>query len=270
MIIAGSHTIVTGGSSGIGRATVELLASAGARVSVIALDDADMERLAAEPPRGAHPVHLVAADVSRREQVEAAVAACVSSHGPCSILVTSAGVVMPGYFEALPVEEFERQMLVNYLGTLYPIKAVVGPMIEARRGAIVCISSAAGLLGVFGYSAYGPTKYAVRGLCEVLRSELRPHGVAVSCVFPSDVDTPQLAGERPHQPRELKAVAGAIKAIPPARVAAAIAEGIRTGKPLIYPEVKTRVLARMAGTMPGFTRSYLDRVVTRSRRRHRA
>ena len=261
------HAIVTGGSSGIGLAIVRRLVEEGARVSVIALDDGYMAALAAGPPQGRHPVHLTAADVADRSQVETAIAGCIETHGSCDILITSAGIVRPGYFEDLPVEEFEREMAVNYFGTLYSIKAVVPGMLARSRGSIVCISSAAGLLGVFGYSAYGPTKYAVRGLCDIIRNELRPHGIAVSSVFPSDVDTPQLAGEEPLKPDELRAVSGTIKPISPERVAAAVLKGIKRRSAVVYPELQTRAVARISGTAPGFTRLYLDRVVARARKR---
>ncbi|MBU1227927.1 MAG: SDR family oxidoreductase [Actinobacteria bacterium] len=267
MTFRGRHAIVTGGSSGIGLATVRMLVAEGARVSVIALDDDYLSAMAAAPPIGERRVHLIDADVADRSQVDGAIAACVAEHGPCDILITCAGIVLPGYFEDLAVGEFERENAVNYLGTLYAIKAVVHPMIERGRGSIVCISSAAGLLGVFGYSAYGPTKYAVRGLCEIIRNELKPHGIGVSCVYPSDVDTPQLAFEEPYKPAELRAVSGTIKPVPPEQVAAAILKGIRKGSPVIYPELQTRLVARVSGALPGFTRFYLDRVVARARRK---
>ena len=260
------HAIVTGGSSGIGLAIVRRLVEEGARVSVIALDDGYMAALAVGPPEGRHPVHLVAADVADRNQVQAAIAGCVETHGPGDILITSAGIVRPGYFEDLPIEEFEREMGVNYFGTLYAIKAVVPAMIERQRGSIVCISSSAGVLGVFGYSAYGPTKYAVRGLCDIIRNELRPHHIGVTCVFPSDVDTPQLAGEEPLKPDELRAVSGTVKPIPPEQVAAVVLKGIKRRKAVIYPELQTRAVARISGTAPGFTRFYLNRVVARARK----
>lgn len=267
MTLRGKHAIITGGSSGIGLATVRLLVAEGARVSVIALDDDYLADVAADPPLGEHRVHLIDADVADRSQVEAAIGACVAEHGPCDVLITCAGIVLPGYFEELPIEEFERENAVNYLGTLYAVKAVVGSMIERGGGSIACVSSTAGLLGVFGYSAYGPTKYAIRGLCDIIRNELKPHGIGVSCVYPSDVDTPQLAFEEPHKPPELKAVSGTIKPVPPEQVAAAILKGIQKASPVIYPELQTRFVARLSGMLPGFTRFYLDRVVARARRK---
>jgi len=260
------HAIVTGGSSGIGLAIVRRLVEEGARVSVIALDDGYLAALAAGPPEGRHPVHLVAADVADRNQIRAAIAGCAETYGPANILITSAGIAHPGYFEDLPIEEFEWEMGVNYFGTLYAIKAVVPAMIERQQGSIVCISSAAGLLGVFGYSAYGPSKYAVRGLCDIIRNELRPHGIAVTCVFPSDVDTPQLAAEEPLKPDELRAVSGTIKPIPPEQVAEIVLKGIKRRKAVVYPEFQTRAVARISGTAPGFTRFYLNRVVARARK----
>jgi 3-dehydrosphinganine reductase len=264
--IAGSHAVVTGGSSGIGLATARLLAGRGARVSVIALDDADLDALASDPPPGAL---LTAADVGDRRQAETAVAASVAARGPCDILVTSAGVAMPGYFQELGAEEFERHMRVNYFGTLWCIRAVIPSMTERRSGSIVAISSTAGLLGVFGYAAYGPSKYAVRGLCDVLRTEMRPHGVSVTCVFPSDVDTPQFHNENLYKPFETHAISGTVQPISAERVARAIVRGIDKGAPVVYPDPKTRVVARIAGTAPGTTRSYLAAVVRRAQRRHR-
>jgi 3-dehydrosphinganine reductase len=259
------HAIVTGGSSGIGLATVRRLAARGARVSVIALDDPYLAALRADPPPRT-PLHLEAADVSQREQAEGAVAACVAALGPCDLLLTSAGIARPGYFQEIPDEVFDRHMAVNYFGTLYCIRAVVPAMLARRRGAIAAISSSAGLIPLFGYTAYGPSKYAVRGLTEILRIELRPLGIHVACVYPSDVDTPQLAGEEPYKPEELRRVAGTIKPIPPEQVADAILRGVARRRPVIYADSKTRWLARLAGMVPGFTRLYMNQSTRRARR----
>ena len=117
-------------------------------------------------------------------------------------------------------------MDVNYFGMVNVVRAVVPSMIERRRGSIVGVSSAAGLVGVFGYSAYTPTKFAVRGFLETLRAELAPYGIHVGCSFPPDTDTPQLADEEQYKPKETKAISGTIKPLSAERVAANILDGI--------------------------------------------
>jgi 3-dehydrosphinganine reductase len=257
------HAVVTGGSSGIGLALVRRLVERGARVSVLALDDGDLEALREE---GLPGVVLAAGDVGDGARVGAAVAGFTEVQGPPDLLVTVAGVTRPGYFQDLLDDEFERQMRINYLGTLHAIRAVTPAMIDRRRGTIVSVSSAAGLLGVFGYSAYGPTKYAVRGLCEVLRVELKPYGIHVGCVFPSDVDTPMLAFETPLKPHELVAISGTVKPIPPDRVADAIIRGIERRRVKIFTDRKTKWIVRLAFLAPGPFRWVMDAVVRKARR----
>eukprot|EP01102_Stenamoeba_stenopodia_P021450 TRINITY_DN8645_c0_g1_i4.p1 TRINITY_DN8645_c0_g1~~TRINITY_DN8645_c0_g1_i4.p1 ORF type:complete len:186 (-),score=39.00 TRINITY_DN8645_c0_g1_i4:245-802(-) len=94
-----------------------------------------------------------------------------------------------------------------FLGTVYSTRAVVPYMLQRKQGRIILISSMAGLVGIFGYTAYTPTKYALRGFAESLHMEMRPHNVRVSLSFPPDVDTPQLAEENKYKPAETKAIA---------------------------------------------------------------
>lgn len=256
------HVIVTGGSSGIGRALVRRLADRGARVSIVALADADLESVMAEHANCTASVTAHGADVGVEAEIQSAVAAAVDEHGPCDLLVTSAGIARPGHFLELDSDQFDRQMQVNYFGTLYAIRAVAPAMVAARRGSIVAISSAAGLLGVFGYSAYGPTKYAVRGLCDILRTELKPHGIYLACVFPADVDTPQFAGEQPYLPAETRAIAGTVKPISADKAAAAILRGIDKRRTYIFTDPATAVIERVARWSPGITRRLLDRRVS--------
>ncbi len=257
--MAARHAIVTGGSSGIGAALVDRLAELGARVSVIALDDADLART-----RQTHPSAVcVAADVGDRVAATAAVHGCVGAHGPCDVLVTCAGVIRPGYFTDLDDGEFERQMRVNYFGTLWPIRAVVPAMAAGGSGNIVMIASFGGLMGVFGYGAYSPSKYAVRGLCETLRIELAPHGIHVAGVYPTDVDTPMLAAEVPLHPPEEEAMQGTVKPIVPEVVVDAIIDGLRNRRTRIYPGRTAGVLAHLVTASPALATWYADRAVAR-------
>lgn len=197
------HVLITGGSSGIGLAIAQRAAAGGARVSLVARDSAKLS--AARVAVGGQTFTAVA-DVAIEAQVLAALAAAEQVNGPIDILITSAGVAKPGYFEAVPVAVFERTMAVNYFGTVYAVKAVVPGMRARCRGSVVLISSAVGLHGFFGYTPYAPTKFALRGLAESLRAELNGTGVHVMIVYPPDTDTPQLAEENLTKPVETRAI----------------------------------------------------------------
>jgi 3-dehydrosphinganine reductase len=253
------HVLVTGGTSGIGLAFARTAQRRGALVSAIARN---RRQLAADGPDAA--VCFTSADVGDEAALTAAIAHCVAAHGPVTVLVASAGIVRPGYFLDLPPDEFETQMRVNYFGTVYSVRAVLPAMLAAGTGTIVGVSSAAGLLGVFGYSAYSPTKFAVRGLLETLRMELRPRGVHVAICYPPDVDTPMLAAEAPFKPRELVALSGTIKPLSATRVADQVADGIARRQAVIIPDRQTAALRRLIGVAPRLATRYMDAVVARA------
>jgi 3-dehydrosphinganine reductase len=255
------HAIVTGGASGIGLALVRRLTAAGTRVSVLDVDDEGLQRLARDPALAGR-VAAEPGDVGERMHAYAAVAACAERHGTPDLLVTCAGVVRPGYFRTLDDAEFEREMHINYFGTLWPIRAVVPAMAEAGRGSIVGISSLAGLLGYFGYTAYGPTKYAVAGLCDTLRIELKPLGIFVGCVYPPDVDTPMLAAEEPLQPPEARAMNKGLPALSPDVVVDAIFDGIAHGRTRIFPGRGTHAVERAVHLAPSLVDRYVDHAVS--------
>jgi 3-dehydrosphinganine reductase len=258
------HAVVTGGSGGIGYELVRRLVADGVQVSVLDIDDERLEELATTPATGAPAVHLVPVDVRDREAVRTAVDRAETRHGPCDLLVTCAGVGRPGRFVELEDDEFDRELDINYLGTLHAVRAVVPGMVERGWGDIALVSSFAALLGLYGYGAYAPSKYAVRGLAETLRTELRPHGIHVACVYPPDVDTPMLAAEEPLKPPELRALSSGGGVLPPADVADAILRGVRARRASIWCDRRSAVLARLVGAAPGLTRRIVDVVVARA------
>lgn len=258
---ADRHVLVTGGSSGIGRAFVARMARRAARVSVVALPDDDLAQTEHDLKRAGTRFVTLPADVSDQHALESAIASATAELGPCEVLVTCAGVAHPGYFEQLDDAIFRRTMEVDYFGTLYAMRAVVPGMIQRRRGSLVGISSAAGLVGIFGYTPYAPPKFAVRGLLEALRGELAPYGVHVGCVCPADTDTPQLAYENGFKPAETSAITGQIKPLSADRVARAIERGIERRRFLITADWQTALLARTVGLVPEIYRSSFDRRV---------
>jgi 3-dehydrosphinganine reductase len=185
------------------------------------------------------------------------------------VLITSAGSSHPGYFEQLADDVFRDQMEVDYFGTLHAIRAVVPSMIERKRGHLVTIASTAGLIGVFGYSAYAPAKFAVRGLTETLRPELAPYGIVVACAYPPDTRTPGFDAEHALKPPETERISAAIKPREVGAVAQAIVTGIEKDRLVITADVQTAALARAGGLLGPYVRHSMDRQVRRVRRERR-
>ena len=244
MRISGAHAVVTGGSSGIGAATAAELGRRGARVSLVARREEPLAAAADALRRRGVTVATARADVGDRDAVRAALAAVTDVNGPCDILVTSAGQSRPGRFLELDEERFTGLMTTNYLGTVWPLREVLPGMVSRGRGSVVAVSSAAAIVGVYGFTAYGASKFAVRGLMEALRGEMAPHGVHVGLCCPADVDTPMLAEEMQFKPAETAAISGAIQPVAPEQVAAAIARGIERRRFWIVPDLRSRALLR--------------------------
>jgi 3-dehydrosphinganine reductase len=273
----GKNVIVTGGSSGIGKATAKLLARNGSNVFIIARDRAKLDQALQEiKAEGTSPDQrfgAFSADVTDYDEVEATIADIVETGGAPDILINSAGIVRPGYFEELPLSTFRDQMDVNCFGALHTVKAVLPHMMRQGSGHIANISSIGGAIGVFGYTAYSASKFAVCGFSEALRAELKPHNLGVSLVLPFDTDTPQLREEVKVQPLETKILTsvatlenirrpkeiiaywfvrlmiGDGKPMSPEQVAKALLRGIRRGQFLVVPDLTLKVAYYLRGLL---------------------
>ncbi|XP_034498033.1 3-ketodihydrosphingosine reductase isoform X1 [Ailuropoda melanoleuca] len=135
------------------------------------------------------------------------------------MLVNCAGMSLSGKFEDLEVSTFERLMSVNYLGSVYPSRAVISTMKERRVGRIVFVSSQAGQLGLFGFTAYSSSKFAIRGLAEALQMEVKPYNVYVTVAYPPDTDTPGFAEENKTKPLETRLISETVSVCKPEQVA---------------------------------------------------
>ncbi len=110
-------------------------------------------------------------------------------------------------------------MEINYLGTAYAIRTVLPSMKSRRKGRIVCVSSVGGLIGLYGYTAYGASKFAVRGFAEALQMEVKPYGITVTVAFPPDTDTPCFVEENKIKPQETKLISESSGVFSPSKVA---------------------------------------------------
>lgn len=269
MTFENKRCLITGGSSGIGLALAKQLAAAGADVWLLASGAERLEsaRKAVEPycRRSDQIVKILQADVVDSDQVQQCLQPWLGEQGAPDFLVNSAGVARPGYAEELPIEVFHRMMDVNYFGTVHVTQTLLPAMLARGSGHIVNLSSIAGFIGVFGYTAYGASKYAVRGYSEALRAELKPRGLRVSIVYPPDTDTPQLAYENQFKPAETTALAGNARPMTAEQVADAILRGVAKGRYLILPGLEGKLLYRLSGVMGPWVYPLLDWLVSRAR-----
>lgn len=183
----GKVAIVSGGAGAIGSAAARLFVAEGARVVVGDVRDADGMLLEQDLGRSGAFVHL---DVTDPTSWRAAVAACTAQFGPPSVLINGAGVMMVGLIESAPVEQYERAYTVNTLGCVFGIQAVVPEMRANGSGSIVNISSATGLVGTAGLSAYAASKAGNEMVAKCAAIELGHDGIRVNSVHPGGIDTP--------------------------------------------------------------------------------
>lgn len=241
----GQLAFITGGSSGIGLSLAKQFAGRGANVWIAArhMDQLALAQKEIEAARS-HPsqqVGILQLDVANKDQVSSVAAELLAKAGAPDYIVNSAGVVHPGEFVNLEMQRFEWMMDINYFGTVYVIHALLPAMLQRGSGHIVNISSSAGFIGVYGYTAYCASKFAVRGFSDALRSEVKNCGITVSLVFPPDTDTPQLAYEEQYKPpitREVSKTAGLMS---PDEVARKILKGVDHGKYIIVPGLVNRL-----------------------------
>ena len=186
LVGSGTRAFVTGASRGIGRALAFELAERGATVGLAARSVSDLEAVAAELP-GAH--HVLVCDVALRESVASAVEEFVAAAGGLDLLIVNAGVAHYEPIATQDVEMIERMTEVNWLGTVYTVKAALPHMTIRGSGHIVVMSSGAGLRSFPGAAAYSATKAAQRMFAEALRHELAGSGVSLTTVYPSEIAT---------------------------------------------------------------------------------
>jgi 3-oxoacyl-[acyl-carrier protein] reductase len=184
-----AKVLVTGGGTGIGRATAALLAEHGAHVAITGRRQATLEATARELSSGGRRVVPIVGDVSDETSVQRMVERTIQELGGYDTLINNAGT---GYFTPLvdmPVAEFRRVWETNVLGAMLVARESARHFIAQQRGNIVNVSSTSGSRGGANSSAYASTKFALTGLTECWRAELRQHNIRVMQINPSEVVT---------------------------------------------------------------------------------
>ncbi len=247
--------LITGGSSGLGRALAEAFAAEGCRLALIGLEAPAVEAAAAELRSRGTEVLPLPADITRPEAVDAAIGATVGRFGQLDVLVNCAGRSMRGKIADTTPEQFRELMELNFIALVRCTRAAL-PYLLARRGHVVNIGSLASKAASRWVGAYPATKFAVAAYCQQLRLELGPQGLHVLLVCPGPLARNEdrlypLEGLEDVPERARRPGAGVkVRPIDPARLSAAILRACQARKAELVVPGKARWLFAVAQLWP--------------------
>lgn len=266
--IAGKMIYITGAASGMGLIAGKMLANRGANLVILDINPTDCALRDVESARLTPAQHVshYALNISDRAMVIETVRAAVAEVGPPDILINMAGIGGVEELIEMKFEAFDRVIQINLYGTRHIVEAVLPRMIARGSGKIVLVGSLGGIVPVFGYTAYGASKFGVVGLAQCLRYELKPLGISVACFCPGEVLTPGLVEERKNLPpasAALTRIGGTMSAETAVR---RLIEGIERNRFMIMPGWKVKTTYWMYRLTPTWLwNAITDAIVARAR-----
>ncbi|MDA5557523.1 SDR family oxidoreductase [Shimia sp. MMG029] len=255
---------ITGGSSGIGFAAAMQLAIKGHDLALFARDASRLlaarEAILQEAP--AVKIETYAVDVANEPALTDALEDALAKLGAPEMAIASAGIAQPGLFRAQSPDLHRRHMAVNYFGTLTFVQILSKPMAQAGGGHIGLISSGAAFFGIYGYGAYAPSKFALRGLGEILHLELADANITTTVIYPPDTDTPQLLEEKRTKPAATQKITEGGGLWQPEDIAARLIAGMRAGRPSVAPGFQMAALNRLGSLLSPLLRWHQKRIIS--------
>jgi NAD(P)-dependent dehydrogenase (short-subunit alcohol dehydrogenase family) len=244
----GTKVLITGAASGIGRATALALGRRGASLFLTDRNGSGLEetvRLVSPPGK---VLKYKPFDISSFEAVKAFADEIHSESGPLDIIINNAGIALYALVEDMTHEHWRKIINVNLWGPIHGIECFLPEMIKAGKGHLVTVSSTSGLIGLPLHAAYAGTKFALVGISEVLRYDLRMHNIDVTVVCPGAVDTPlqntvEILGVDPNDP-EVKAMKERFsrRTVTPERVADLIVRAVEKKRFLVITSLDIKLL----------------------------
>lgn len=238
----GQKTLITGAASGIGRATALAVGAEGAILVLTDVNAAHLRQTVADvTAAGGTVAHAEALDIADHDAVVAFADHAHAAIGSMDVVMNVAGISTWGRIQDLEHRHWRRTVEIDLMGPIHVMESFIPAMIEAGNGgALVNVSSAAGLFGLPIHAPYSAAKFGLRGVSEVLRFDLERHGIAVTLVCPGAVDTPlvgtvDIVGADRDDPRVQHAIDGFQKhAVTPQQAATAIIKGVKRGRYLVF------------------------------------
>ena len=267
--IAGKTVYITGAGSGMGLLAGKMLAGLGAHIVTLdrtpndtALHEIESARRSPEQRVARYKV-----DVADREIVVGTVGTAIAEAGAPDVLINMAGIGATAEFVDMKFETFDRVIKINLYGTRNIVEAVLPSMLARGSGKIVLVGSMGGIVPVYGYTAYGSSKFAVVGLAQCLRYELKPRGISVACFCPGEVETPGLAAER----KALHPASAALKKLggtmPVEAAVRGLVKGIKHDEAMIIPGWKVKFTYWMHRITPDrLWNAFTDAIVAKALR----
>ncbi len=266
----GKFAVISGGSKGMGKATAKLFVQLGGSVCIIARGMDALKATQNECSKlksdDSQFVEVIACDTTDMNKLKPLLTDIIKKHKVPDYLFNFVGYAYVQYLEKLTLEDFKKNMNVNYYGQLVPTLVILPYFLEAKNGYITFTSSVNGFLGIMGYTTYTPTKYALFGLAEILRHELLPYNIKVSILFPVDTDTPGFAEENKFKPPECAIMSGSGGLKIPEEIADDFIKGILEERFEILSEESAGLLKSMREN-PNDVRGMFDRFYKRARRK---
>jgi 3-dehydrosphinganine reductase len=268
----GKFALIPGGSKGMGKETAKLFIQLGGSVCIIARSMEALKETQDEcnnlKTEASQFIEIISCDTTDMDKLKPLITDFIDKHGVPDYLMNFVGYAYVNYIEKLTLEDFKRNMDVNYYGQLVPTLIVLPYLLEAKKGYIVITSSGLGFVGIMGYATYVPTKFALVGLAEVLRNELLPYNIKVSVVYPADTDTPGFEEENKLKPPECAIISESVmtKIMTPEEFAEEFIEGILKGEFEILPGDMRKGIKEMRDD-PDMVRGIMDSLYKRARRK---
>jgi NADP-dependent 3-hydroxy acid dehydrogenase YdfG len=263
--LKGRVAVVTGASSGIGRAVSLRLAEKGCALALADIDEEGLQETRRLAGSSAAKITLHRVDVADVDAMRAFVDEVVTAHGGVQIVVNNAGVSVDASLEHGSLDDLEWLVGVNFWGVVHGCKLFLPHLLASERGHIVNISSLYGLIAMPLNAGYCATKFAVRGWSEALRVELAEHGIGVTCVYPGGVATNVALSARHAEADGLEAwheknIRAFETMMPPQAVARVVVHAIENNRGRVLISWTTRWVDWLLRAFPSLTIEVFKRV----------